>query len=166
MGSRRYRLSYEGILWGPEVGMAAPRGARGVQHSNRSPFSCVGRGRTRAANSTPRFQKGTLLSTQNAWWLSPTLVQNVCFSMAGELPGGPGREGWEPSGALSGAVGSVREARRGVRASRGELLRAFGRSFWGSGDNFRTLARFLFCFFNEIDNQSHDAHRFRTSRGS
>ena len=40
LGFRRYRLSHEGILWGPEVSMAAPRGARGVQHSNRGPFSC------------------------------------------------------------------------------------------------------------------------------
>ena len=38
LGFRRDRLSYEGILWGPEVSMAAPRGALEVQHSNEGPF--------------------------------------------------------------------------------------------------------------------------------
>ena len=70
--------------------------------------------------------------------------------MAGELLGALKREGWAPSGALSGAVGSVREARRGVRASRGELLRAFGRSFWSFGDNFRMLARCFLIFSTKL----------------
>ena len=37
--------------------MAASRGARGVQHSNRSPFSCVGRGR-RARSLCAEVPKG------------------------------------------------------------------------------------------------------------
>ena len=33
------------------------------------------------------------------------LKENIGFLMAGELPGGPGREGWASFGALGGASG-------------------------------------------------------------
>ena len=82
------------------------------------------------------------------------LTGNVGFGRAGEVFGGLKREGWAPSGALSGVVGSVREARRGVRASRGELLRALGRSFWGSGEDFRMLPKSIFYFLTKLGPQN------------
>ena len=75
------------------------------------------------------------------WEFIVFLKENISFSRAGEFPGGPGREGWAPSGALGGAsgrslgaVGRVLEAPGSVGGAPRELFGAFGSSFRRSGD--------------------------------
>ena len=77
------------------------------------------------------------------WEFIVFLKENIGFLKAGELPGGPGREGWAPLGALlgasgrsPGAVGRVLGARGSVRGAPREVLGALGSSFRRSGDNF------------------------------
>ena len=77
------------------------------------------------------------------WKFIVFLKENIGFSMAGELPEGPGRGGWAPSGALGdasgsslGAVGRVLGARGSVRGAPREVFGAIGSSFRRSGDNF------------------------------
>ena len=77
------------------------------------------------------------------WELLVFLKENMNFLKAGELPGGPGREGWAPLGALlgasgrsPGAVGRVLVSRRSVGGAPGEVFGALGSSFRRSGDNF------------------------------
>ena len=77
------------------------------------------------------------------WKFIVFLKENIGFSRAGELPGGPGRGGWAPSGALGGAsgrslgaVGRVLGARGSVGGAPREVFGALGSSFRRSGDNF------------------------------
>ena len=76
------------------------------------------------------------------WELLVFLKENIGFLKAGEVPGGPGREGWAPLGALlgasgrsPGAVGRLLVSRRSVGGVPGEVFRPLGSSFGGSGDN-------------------------------
>ena len=77
------------------------------------------------------------------WEFIVFLKENIGFSRSGESPGGSGREGWAPSGALGGAsgrspgvVGRVLGARGSVREPPREVFGALGSSFRRSGDNF------------------------------
>ena len=77
------------------------------------------------------------------WELLVFLKENIGFLKAGELPGGAGREGWAPLGALlgasarsPGAVGRLLVSRRSVGGAPGEVFGPLGRSFRRSGDNF------------------------------
>ena len=77
------------------------------------------------------------------WKFIVFLKENIGFSRAGELPGGPGREGWAPSGVLGGvygrllgAVGRVLEARGSVGGAPREVFGALGSLFRRFGDNF------------------------------
>ena len=49
------------------------------------------------------------------------LKENIGFLKAGELPGGPGREGWAPLGALLGAAGRSPGAVGRVLGARGSV---------------------------------------------
>ena len=78
------------------------------------------------------------------WEFIVFLKENIGFSTAGELPGGPETGGWAPSGVLDGAsgrspgvVGRVLGARGSVRGAPREVFGALGSSFRRSGDNFR-----------------------------
>ena len=91
---------------------------------------------------------GAVLGGRGAWealnWeLLVFLTENIGFLRSGEFPGGPGREGLAPFGALGGAsgrspgaVGRVWGARGSVRGAPREVFGALGSSFRRSGDNF------------------------------
>ena len=77
------------------------------------------------------------------WEFIVFLKESIGFSRSGEGPGGSGREGLAPSGALGGAsgrslgaVGRVWGARGSVRGALAEVFGALGSSFRRSGDNF------------------------------
>ena len=81
------------------------------------------------------------------WELLVFLKENIGFSKAGELSGGPGREGWAPSGALGdvsgrslGAVGRVLGVPESVggapRELRGSFLELLGAHFDALGTSW------------------------------
>ena len=72
------------------------------------------------------------------WEFIVFLKENIGFSRSGELPGGPGREGLAPFGALGGASGRSPDAFRSVGGVRKALRSLSGGRSGGPGSLFRS----------------------------